>query len=259
MKYAKAKILVPLEVYNDLKEYLRKETSEFKKFKTTVKVDNYDILLTIEETHSASYKFNMVKRSITVYENGTVTGESESYAQKVSKLLLIFNVNINNNFEFLVNIDKETPNTLEYAKSKLNIMRWNYNNINYIKNHILYSTFSNERELMEVCYLLISNKNLIKSDKELKTIIYNKLNYNGYTKNNNKNYSLENINYMENSKDIIKKVTGRILYDILRFNDYGECMLGNDDTKDSLEYKAYYMYDKYIKKLESEQILETSY
>lgn len=253
LKYNKTKILLPLEVYDDLKEYLRKNHTRFDRYEAQVTSKCYEIFLTITQSDSsASYKHNQVECAIDIYQIHKLIGNLNININKVSELLLIFEVDIDKDNKFLVNIDKETPNTFEYAKSKLNIMKWNIDNPKYIRNNVFYSNFSNERELMEVCYLLIANSSMLKNDRELKDFVYYKLNYYGYIRDHNKYYDLDIFDRLKNSKDVIEKATGRILYDILRFDNDGDCVIGTEEPDEELRETAFNMYENYIKKLEVE-------
>lgn len=248
MKYIKGKMLLPLNVYNELKEYLRKKVLHFNYYDQFVTVNKYNIKISIKEYSRPTGIYNQVSCLISIFSDESLISEKEIIIDRVSKLLLLFNIGIDNEYELLLYIDKAVPDTVEFAESKLNIMKWNISNDEYIRNYSLYADFTNERELMNVCYLLMANNNLLRNDCEFKLLIYNKLNYFGYTTNSIK-YDLSSFNVILNTEDVLEKATGKVLYDISRIDDEGDYTFGiEEDFKNT----AFELHKKYINFLKEE-------
>lgn len=261
MKYFRTEILISEDIIRATDDYLLKKDNDYEKCMIPTTHNNHQIIINLHDTASKHFTSNEIVVTIVVYEkvkNKTTlikVADKKFYINKINELCSVFLV-MSKESTFILNIDRESKDTIKSLKDKLDELKEKISDTVYIKNLLSYSDLSKQRELMNVCYLLISNNNIIKFDDELKKTIQEKLNYYGYTREA-KEYNKDLFVYynMNNSEEIVKLVTGRILFDIDRFDEYGKCLMGDIESSEEMQDIAFETYETYIDCLYKERVL----
>ena len=195
--------IIPYNVYEDLKSYLRKKSSYFRTYEQVS--NGFKLTIQKDDSTSGSWeKYNKVSVEVNSLLSDFIG--FNTVADRVSKIMLIFKIPTSTT-EYYINIDKKTDDTKKSAISKFNTVKWNNDNTEFVENQIYYSNFGNERELMLSCYLLLSNSDLLTMNKDIWEYVTTKLNYFGYDE---EDYSLSHIKRLSNSSDMVNCLASKI-------------------------------------------------
>lgn len=250
MNYIKTKILIPPEICNDMEKFLQGKCDTFKNYRNLVNSNGYKFRIAIKGVEASEFTIlnkNRINIVISIFKYMKRVGKKVIDIMDINKLLLIFDIDNSKETDtsFLLDVEKDVPDTVEFVKSKLkHIIKPNINNNVYVRNYILYANFLNKRDLMNVCFLLLSNKYIIDMVVPTQEIIKSKLNYYGYNLEENKAYSYYGLKDILSSEDAIIKAIKLILFSI-----------DNNVVESEKENICIKMYEDYIDCLIDEGLL----
>lgn len=183
-KVDRVKLLLDFKKYNELKDYFRKESYWSKNVVLRGTFNNgYLIKVLLEQNNSSYGKYNSAKLSIILMDEEEYELKNIDFiVNRISQVVSLFTIDYNG-VTYLINIDKDVLLTQETAISRLNIVKWNSLNYDYIKNLILFNDFNNDMELLETTFAVLNglvdnirNENI----SELTELLIEKFEYYGY-------------------------------------------------------------------------------
>lgn len=261
MRYIKADLLMPLEIYTDLNNYMKDNVSVFKPYINTIIVKEYTIVLNLTQHIKKDSMSKKLKINIIITKNLDLVKSYCTYTDCFTDIISVFNIfSSAENLSFLIKIDRFKNNSFYLVKNDINLLQLKTDDGEYVKNVFLHSNFSDEKELMETCYLILANHDIIRHDLIFKKDVENKLNYYGYAKESDDwcHLTVFNDSNMKTSTQILKLIVNRMFYDIERFDSSGQVIHGFFEPLIEIEETALKVYMKYVDCLYSEGKL-TSY
>lgn len=244
MKNLRVNLLIPYDYYEGIKAYCRKKVSFLETRTFTRHIGNEIVELEISESTYSSYSsYSFIDLAFTIKKSGKTFFQTQISVDRVSHLCKIFMIE-----NYLIKIDKDVPNTLEFAKSKLNIMKCNKDDDDYVWKMISFNSFDDDIELMQSIYLFLSNGNCLYG-KEMEELMRDKLSY----------YDLDN----EPITDITKTPLTDSMFDGITSEKIKDIFLGvllyelkfHIQSEDLIEFLiswSYIAYLTYITRLDEE-------
>lgn len=176
-KYKRSDIFISKNDYDEIKKFFKGDCS-FSSLKTHfMSVSDSEF---ITELHLSKVSFKQLSCKITVRTNSNQTASIDITVDKISKLLGIFEVSLNNYLSIMVNVSKVIDDSLESKINKLNLINWGCRfKDDYAKNYILYTGMNTEEDLVYAIYCLLHNVDNVRT-LNIIDFIKDKFTYYGY-------------------------------------------------------------------------------
>lgn len=213
----RVKVLMDFKDYNILKDYFKGKVD----LEKDVILEGYfynDYSVKIIICPSSFNHFAKVSIKL-LDEKGLVVSVNEIIVNKISKIISLFSFNYNDMI-YLINLDKNVDITKETALSRLNIVKWNSLNTNYVHNSVLFNSFSNNFELLETVFAVLYGAiDDIRENtcEDMLLLLKSKLEYYGFGEEDA--VEIEDSKVIMDSNDFLLTLTGYLLYELYNPNE----------------------------------------
>lgn len=235
-KVERVKLELSFSKYNELKGYFRKENNLSSSISLMGKFTNgFSVEVNIYPKSFSYGRYNEADVSIKLYDNSNrVVGDTSMVMDRISKLNSIFRLHYQD-ITYLVSIDKKVELTKKTAISRINIVKWNALDFDYVENLVLFNNFNNEMELLETIFCVYTGAlELIREDEftELKNLLIEKLDYYGISEDDiSADYDYDDYVYeANNSSELLSDFALNLLFELTNPN-YAKNCVDTDDLK----------------------------